>query len=508
MTNNEHTHEHAHREATYAHILKYTGVFGGVEGLKMLVNLIKNKLTSIYLGTVGIGLGAIYANIIENVNSATNFGLSFSAMRSVSESFEESSDVEIRDHVRVVRTWCLWTALLAAFICGLGAPWITPLFFPEGGNTWLVALLSLAVFALPIEAGECAVLKGMRHLKRVALIEILSVISTLLTTIPLYILLGINGVVYSLVLTQLAVTAIHLSFSVTVVPYRVSLCSIRVFREGLGLLRLGIPYAIAAVAKAVTMGTIIQFIEDHGQIGLFRMALLILSITSALAFTAMDADFFPRLSAVNHDTKRSNRMVNQQIDVCAMALAPVLLVLLALLPYLVPLLLTAEFLPIIGMCTFGVIQTYLRGLTTPLEYLPLAKGQSIVYLLVEIASHAITYAFILWLFPIYGLLGVGIAMALAQATELLLVYLLYSGVFGFTLSRCTFFYSLTQAVLLAGGTLLALMEGGWWKPAGILALALISGLFSMKALGSESSVFQRILHRGLHGKDNDCCGHV
>lgn len=507
MNNNVHTHGHEHREATYAHILKYTGIFGGVEGLKMLVGLTKNKLTSIFLGSVGIGLGAIYANIIESVNSATNFGLSFSAMRSVSESFEENTEAEVREHVRVVRTWSLWTALLAALICSVGAPWITQWFFPEGGNTWLVAMLSLAVFAMPIEAGECAVLKGMRHLKRVAIIEILSVISTLLTTIPLYILLGINGVVYSLVLTQLAVTAVHLSFSVTVVPYRVSLCSVRVFREGLSLLRLGIPYAIAALAKAITMGAILHFIEDHSQNGLFKMGLLILSITTALAFTAMDADFFPRLSAANHDTQRSNRMINQQIDVCAMAMAPILLALLAGLPFLVPLLLTDEFLPIIGMCIFGVIQTYLRGLTTPLEYLPLAKGQSVVYLLVEIASHAITYAFILWLFPIYGLLGVGIAMALAQASELLLVYLLYCGLFGFTLSRCTFFYSMAQAVLLAGGTLLALMGSGWWQPAGIAVLALVSGLFSIKALGSESSVFQRVLHRGLHSNDHDCCGH-
>lgn len=507
MDNNVHTHEHEHREASYAHILKYTGIFGSVEGLKMLVGLIKNKLTAIYLGSVGIGLGTIYANIIENLNSATNFGLSFSAMRSVSEAFEEKSEEEVREHVRVVRTWCLWTALLAALICSVGAPWITRWFFPTDGNVWYVMLLSLAVFALPIEAGECAVLKGMRHLKRVAIIEILAVISTLLTTIPLYILLGIKGVVFSLVLTQLVVTSIHLFFSVTVVPYHVSPCSSRVFRAGLGLLRLGIPYAIAALAKAVTMGAIIHFIEDHGQIGLFKMGILILSITSALAFTAMDADFFPRLSAANHDTKRSNRMINQQLDICSMALAPILLVLLASLPILVPLLLTQEFLPIIGMCIFGVVQTYLRGLTTPLEYLPLAKGQSVVYLLVEISSHAITYAFILWLFPIYGLLGVGIAMALAQATELLLVYLLYNGLFGFSLSRCTFFYGFSQALLLTGGAALAFLGSGWWQPTGILALALVSGFFSVKALGKDSPVFQRFIHHGLHTDDHDCCGH-
>lgn len=508
MTNNKHTHEHAHRDATYAHILKYTGVFGGVEGLKTLVGLLKNKLTAIYLGSVGIGLGTIYSNVIENLNSATNFGLSFSAMRSVSESFETGSKVDVLAHVRVVRTWCLWTALLAALICSVGAPWITQWFFPTGGNTWLVAMLSLAVFAMPIEAGECAVLKGMRHLKRVAIIEIVSVISTLLTTIPLYILLGIKGVVYSLVLTQLVVTAIHLSFSVTVVPYRISPFSRMVFCKGLGLLRLGIPYAIAAVAKAVTMGAIIHFIEDHGQIGFFKMSLLILSVTSALAFTAMDADFFPRLSAANHDTQRSNRMINQQLDVCAMALAPILLVLLAVLPYLVPLLLTEEFTPIIGICIFGVVHTYLRGLTTPLEYLPLAKGQSVVFLIVEIASHAITYALILWFFPIYGLLGVGIAMALAQATELLLVYLLYSSVFGLALSICTIFYAIAQGLLLAGGTLLALAGSDWWQPVGILALALVSGLFSMKALGTETSVFHRFIHHTLHSGNDDCCGHA
>lgn len=499
--------KHSHHDSTYKHILKYTGVFGGVEGLKMLVGLLKNKLTAIYLGSAGMGLGAIYANIVENLNSATNFGLSFSAMRSVSETFEEGTDEEVKYHVRVVRTWSLWTALLAALLCLGGSPWITDWFFPEGGNVWHVVLLSLIVVAMPVEAGECAVLKGMRKLKRVAIIEVFAVFSTLLTTIPLYIWMGVAGVIYALVLTQLVVTFIHLTFSVTIVPYHVSLFSQRVFKDGLGLLKLGIPYALAAVASAVTMGAIIHFIEDHGQIGLYKSAMLIMAVSSGLAFTAMDVDFFPRLSAVNHDQHRTNCMVNQQIDVCAMALGPIMLLLLAALPYLVPLLLTKEFTPIMGLCAFGVMQTYLRGLTTPLEYVPLAKGQSVVYLIVEMAAHGLNYAFILWLYPMYGLLGAGMALALAQFTEMVLVYTLYSSIFGFAISRCTFFYSVSQMALLSIGIAMSLYLEGWLQLATLAVLCAVSAFYSVHVLGKDAPVFQRFVHRSLRANEDDCCGH-
>ena len=43
-------------ENSYGHVLKYTGIFGGVQGLNILISLVRNKLVALLLGPAGMGL--------------------------------------------------------------------------------------------------------------------------------------------------------------------------------------------------------------------------------------------------------------------------------------------------------------------------------------------------------------------------------------------------------------------------------------------------------------------
>lgn len=45
---------------SYSHILKYTGLFGGVQGLNILVGVVRNKFTAMFLGPSGMGLLALF----------------------------------------------------------------------------------------------------------------------------------------------------------------------------------------------------------------------------------------------------------------------------------------------------------------------------------------------------------------------------------------------------------------------------------------------------------------
>ena len=38
----------------YGHVLKYTGIFGGVQGLNILIGLVRNKLVAVILGPATI----------------------------------------------------------------------------------------------------------------------------------------------------------------------------------------------------------------------------------------------------------------------------------------------------------------------------------------------------------------------------------------------------------------------------------------------------------------------
>lgn len=496
-----------HEDATYDHVLKYTGVFGGVQGLKMLAMLVRNKLTARYLLPVGMGLNAVYANIAEIVNSATNFGISFSAVRHISEIFEEGTEDQVERYVMVVRTWCVWTAILASVICFVGSPLLSYLFFNEDlSYTPFIMVLSLMLFVMPIEAGECAILKGMRRLKIIATIESIAVVSTLLTTIPLYYFWGIDSVVYALVLTQVVVTGAHLWFSVRVVPYRISLFSKEMLCEGEGLIRLGIPYVLAALAGALSTAFIFGYLEDHGQIGLYKSGYNLMVTCAGMVFVAVEADYFPRLSSVNNDVVRLNKTINQQIDVCLMLMTPILIAFILALPIAVPLLLSDKFLPIIPMCMWASFHMFMRSITVPLEYTALAKGDSKMYLVMEVFYDVLCVLLMRSMFDSYGLVGAGIALTLAVTINLTVVYIVYHMRYGCQLSLRTLRLAFFQLACLAAVVgVCFLVQTVWLRYVVGMVLFVLSSWFSLRLLRKESNVVARLINKFRHNDHCDCC---
>ena len=99
-------------ENSYGHVLKYTGIFGGVQGLNILISLVRNKLVALLLGPAGMGLAALFNSVVNFVSQATSFGISFSAVRHLSEIFDSGDSVRIRTFVNTVRAWCAVAALL------------------------------------------------------------------------------------------------------------------------------------------------------------------------------------------------------------------------------------------------------------------------------------------------------------------------------------------------------------------------------------------------------------
>ena len=136
---------------SYRHVLKYTGIFGGVQGLKIFVALVRNKLTARLLGDAGMGLNARFMKIAEILNACTNFGISFYAVRKISELYEEGTDDDMRRFVAIIRTWSVWSALLGGLICFFFASQLNDYYFPEGGHHRMeIMLLSLYVASMPV----------------------------------------------------------------------------------------------------------------------------------------------------------------------------------------------------------------------------------------------------------------------------------------------------------------------------------------------------------------------
>ena len=50
-------------KGAYRQVLKYTGIFGGVQGLNVVVSLVRNKLAAVLLGPAGMGLVSLHSRL-------------------------------------------------------------------------------------------------------------------------------------------------------------------------------------------------------------------------------------------------------------------------------------------------------------------------------------------------------------------------------------------------------------------------------------------------------------
>ena len=72
-------------KGAYGQVLKYTGIFGGVQGLNVLIGLVRNKCAALLLGPAGMGLVTLFNTTVTFISQATHLGISFSAVRHISE---------------------------------------------------------------------------------------------------------------------------------------------------------------------------------------------------------------------------------------------------------------------------------------------------------------------------------------------------------------------------------------------------------------------------------------
>ena len=508
MSELDNLHNEETRDTSYDHVLRYTGVFGGVQGLKLLMSVLRNKLTSVLLGGAGLGLIGIYNAISEFIVSSCNFGIPLNATRITGELFENGTKDRIEYFVTLVRTCVLWSALLAAVLCTIFSPLLSYAFFDHDWRRFPEVMLIIPVTVCFLVAeGECAILKGLRQTKKVAVIETAVCILTLLLTVPFYYVWGLHGVWMGLLASGLASVACHFRYSLPLVSYKTLPFSKVTLREGLPIIRKGIPYVLAGIANSglrMFVPAMLLWTGTLKEVGYFNAGFAITAGYAGVAFVALEADYYPRLASVCHSLKRMNETINQQIDVCVLFLTPLLVAFVIFVPWVIRLLYTEEFMVIQGMAVCAVFYIFMRAVYLPVGYITLAKGESLVYFAMELA-YDVFFAFaVYFLYREWGLTGAGVALSLGSLYDVICSLLVYGKLYGCRIRRSTAFICLVQFVPLFVAVACSFSGSDLVRyTAGVAAFA-VSLTFSVNRLSHHSDFLKRTLHRFRHSS-GDCC---
>lgn len=413
-------------EATdsYSHVLKYTGVFGGVQGLNILVGLVRNKLIALLLGPGGMGLASLFTTVVNFISQATNLGISFSAVKHVSELFDRGDEAATAQFVKVVRAWSLLTALFGMLVCVVAGPLLSNFTFSWGDHTLHFVLLAPAVALMAISGGETAILKGARQLRSLAVIQVYNIVMALIVSVPLYYFFGQTAIVPVIVLMALMAMLITVRHSYRLFPLHLS-GSKGVLGEGMEMVRLGMAFIVAGVLGSgaeMLIRSYLNVVADLNEVGLYNAGFMLTVTYAGMVFSAMETDYFPRLSGVQHDVQLQNQTVNRQIEVSLLIVSPMLALLIVLLPVLLPMLFSSQFLPVVPMAQVAVFSMYVKALSLPISYVTLAKGDSVAYMVLEAVYDLVLVLFIVIGYRFWGLFGTGVALSLSYVFDILLVY--------------------------------------------------------------------------------------
>lgn len=421
-----------------------------MQALYIAISVVRNKVAALLIGAAGMGLADLYARALELVGNATNFGLSLSAVKQLSpvlnhpEAKGDASQelyAEAGKQVATVRTWVLLTALLGMAVCVGLSPLLSIFLTDSSSHTAAFALLAPAVGFSTLTGGEVAVLKAARRLSSLARATALGAFFTLVYCTALYSLFGTDGIIPMMTLSGGTVFFLNLRESGQVFRYRLSHFDEKMRRAARPLLRLGTAYILAGLFSSGAE-TIVRaaFMHTDGgivTIGLYASGLTLAVSYSRLIFVAVDADYFPRLTSALADHRDMCVTIDRQINTLVVLMAPSLIVYMLSLPLVVRLLYTKEFLAVVPMVLAAAPGMYLKAAYTPISYLPLAKGDSLLFMFMELGYNVLFCLFVISGWHWAGLVGAGGAISAANLCDYLMVNAIYSRRYGYSMSHGT-----------------------------------------------------------------------
>ena len=478
-------------QGSYGRTVKYLGIFGGAQGVSMLLNLLRNKVASVLLGVSGLSVIAIFNRTIQMFSDCTGLSLAFSAIRTMADAYENADAHVVERCVKVVRSVAFLTGLVGMLLMLSVTPFISEWIFGENHTYYLPRFLMLApvVFLMAISNGELAILRGIKQLNKVAVYTFATALISLLVAVPLYYAMGVGGIFPAILITAFLQMVVLLHFSCPLYRYSVSPFSAKLLREGWDMVKLGAGYIYASILASCAMWFICAMLSDIGDgetAGLFTAGLAMVTMLPGILFAALDSEYYPRLSGVAKRISVRNGMVNEQVEVQLLIQSPVLMAFMVAMPLLIPLLYDSEFMSAVVM----------RTMTYPISFLPLASSDSLLFLGLESVYNVMLVLFVLAGYSSSGMLGVGAGVALTHIVDFAIVYAVAHFKYGFSLSRRVVLYFIIQLPLM-----LAALSFSFMQPCGLFywlgngACVLLSSLVSLYFLHKYSGFLSKIVNR-------------
>lgn len=432
--------ENTEKLTSFKDSLKATTLFGGVQIYNILIQIIRSKFIAVLLGPSGMGVYNLYSSTINTISTISGMGLTRSAVKNISEQESSGNKKGLFEVIGVFRNLVWGTGVLGLCICLFLAPRLSEWTF---GNRYYTAgfiILSLSLLFQQLTSGQTTVMQGLRKYRYMAKANVIGNTVGLLFSVPLLYFYNVKAIVPVLLLSSIVVLIISIKFYKKIDLEKVAIPKQTFISEGKNMIIMGVALSVTSMLSVIVAYLLRIFIERQGglaDVGLFAAGYAIVSTYVGMVMNAMTTDYYPRLCAVNNDVNSLNEVINNQMEIGFIILAPLIVVFIVLIKLIVIILYSDKFQPVEGMMYWAMFSTYFQMFALCLSHVFLAKGDSKLFITNEMISNVYTIPFQFLGYYLGGLTGLGIAFLLNFILYALQVLIICKKKYSVTVKKST-----------------------------------------------------------------------
>lgn len=395
----------------YKQILKATSLFGGIQILTILISIIRSKIIAVLIGPTGMGISGLLNSTIGFVSSLTSAGLETSAVKFISQKNGEKNEAQVEKIIAVVKKTIWLTGILGSLLMLISSYWLGKITFGSTDYTIAFVWLSATLLFKQLTNGHLAILQGLQKLNYLAKANLYGSIFGLIISVPFYYYFRLDAIVISIIVSSLSALVFAMFFSNKVAVKKVNVTFEQAKKEGKEMLQLGLMLSLTGLMVTAVTYILQIYISKSGvsQTGLYTAGITLLNSYVGIIFTAMSADYFPRLSAVNQDNEKVRVIVLQQAMIAILLITPIIVIFIAFSPLIIKILFTEKFISIVPMVNFGIIGMLFKAVSWSMGYILIAKGDSKMFIKTSIGFNSLFLGLMVFGYYLDGLSGIGIA---------------------------------------------------------------------------------------------------
>ena len=360
---------------------------------QILLNIIRNKLTAVILGTYGIGILSIINSILGIAQPLSNLSINNGIVKKISE--DENNKEELDKVITTAYITTFITSTLLVILMIIFSKQISIANFNDNKYYVFIIIIALSIPISTFNSIDVSIINGFRKINIIAKISISTCVINIFVSVFFIYNYNLNGAIYSIII-------------MTVISYIINFVALKkIFKVYNFKFRLSIKNFKIDILKTLTtfgmtsifalLFTNISLLIIKGSItkklgieynGIFQADWAIINQYVGIVFSSCAVYYFPSLCALKTNEEKINEM-NKTLEMLLVACVPLFIGVLCFKDIVISTLYSSKFLMAADLLSMFIIGDYFKIIAWTLGYafLPINKVKE--FIIIDFCSNVL-----------------------------------------------------------------------------------------------------------------------